>query len=220
MSAPLRDAIRALPARAWTPTLTASNDERGGADVAEVTGMLAPAHLAGWPDGLRLIVRRERPHPGAQLLAFEERDGYRYQVFATNTSVGQLAFLDARHRAHARVEDRIRTGKDTSFGRFQISSGDFWANAAWLTLAAMTINMGGAVATLAGHGWSAGRAAARRLAGAGRRAGSGFTTAGGCRSWGCRWSRWWRGRGGRRCGRRRVGRWCASHRSRWCSRVG
>jgi len=71
-----------------------------------------------WPAGLRLIVRRERPHPGAQLDAFEERDGWRYQVFATTTAIGQLGFLDARHRAHARVEDRIRTGKDTGFGRF------------------------------------------------------------------------------------------------------
>ena len=67
------------------------------------------------PD-MRVIVRRELPHPGATLDAFEIRDGYRYQAFTTNTRSGQLAFLEARHRAHARVEDRIRTSKDTGLG--------------------------------------------------------------------------------------------------------
>ncbi len=75
--------------------------------------------LSNWtktcPD-MRVIVRRELPHPGATLDAFEIRDGYRYQAFTTNTPRGQLAFLEARHRAHARVEDRIRTGKDTGLG--------------------------------------------------------------------------------------------------------
>jgi len=83
-------------------------------------------------------VRRERPHPGAQLDAFEERGGYCYQVFATNTTVGQLAFLDAR-RAHARVEGRIRTGKDTGFGRFPSRS--FTINAVWLTTVLTAIDL-------------------------------------------------------------------------------
>ena len=67
---------------------------REGGDTAEVTGLL---DLKRWPDGMRVIVRRERPHPGAQLSLFEERDGWRYQAFVTNTSTGQLAFLEARH---------------------------------------------------------------------------------------------------------------------------
>ena len=68
---------------------------------------------------MRVIVRRERPHAGAQLSLFEETDGWRYQLLATNTPLrspgrlGQIAFLEARHRVHARVEDRIRTGKAT-----------------------------------------------------------------------------------------------------------
>lgn len=77
--------------------------------------------LSKWPDGMRVIVRRERPHPGAQLSLFEEADGWRYQALASNTPVGtggQLAFLEARHRAHARVEDRIRHAKDSGLGRF------------------------------------------------------------------------------------------------------
>jgi hypothetical protein len=62
---------------------------------------------------------RERPHPGAQLDAFEEADGWRYTAFATDTRFGQLAHLDARHRAHARVEDRIRCAKDTGLGLYR-----------------------------------------------------------------------------------------------------
>ncbi len=65
---------------------------------------------------MRVIVRRELPHPGATVDAFEIRDGYRYRAFTTNTPRGQLAFREARHRAHARFEDRIRTGKDTGLG--------------------------------------------------------------------------------------------------------
>ena len=86
-----------------------------------------------WPDGMRVLVRRERPHPGAQLDAFEERDGWRYQAIATNTGVGQLAFLEARHRAHARVEDRIRQAKDAGLGR--LPSKLFAINQVWLELA-------------------------------------------------------------------------------------
>jgi hypothetical protein len=62
---------------------------------------------------MRIIVRREQPSAGAQLCALEEADGWRYQLLATNTPGRQLDFLEARHRAHARVEDRVRTGKDT-----------------------------------------------------------------------------------------------------------
>ena len=80
----------------------------------------------------RVIVRRERPHPGAQLSLFEERDGWRYQAFVTNTTTGQLAFLEARHRALARVEDRIRHAKDTGLGRFP--SREFKINQTCLTL--------------------------------------------------------------------------------------
>ena len=81
---------------------------------------------------MRVIVRRERPHPGAQLSLFEEADGWRYQAFVTNTTTGQLAFLEARHRAHARVEDRIRHAKDSGMGRFP--SREFDINQVWLRL--------------------------------------------------------------------------------------
>lgn len=110
-----RDAIDWLPTQAWTPAVDAEGRHRDGAHVAELTGLLPAGMLADYPPGTRILVRRERPHPGAQLSVFEDRDGWRY---ATDTSAGQLAFLDARHRAHARVEDRIRCGKNTGLGRF------------------------------------------------------------------------------------------------------
>ena len=109
---------------------------RDGAQVAELTGLLA---LSGWPAGMRVIVRRERPHPGAQLSLFEERDGWRYTAFVTNTTVGSLQWLEVRHRAHARVEDRIRCAKDIGLRR--LPSREFAINAAWCTAAAIAADL-------------------------------------------------------------------------------
>lgn len=126
-----RTAITAIPESIWVAAIDSAGGLREGAHVAEITGLLAAAALGGHPEGTRVIVRRERPHPGAQLSLFEESDGWRYTAFATDTPVGQLPFLDARHRAHARVEDRIRCGKDTGLNRFP--SRDYAINTAWLT---------------------------------------------------------------------------------------
>jgi len=116
----VRDAIAQVPKWAWQAASDADGDLREHADVVEVTGLLDLSTWTKHCPGMRVIVRRELPHPGATLDAFEIRDGYRYryryQAFTTNTPRGQLAFLEARHRAHARVEDRIRTGKDTGLG--------------------------------------------------------------------------------------------------------
>jgi len=130
ITGPMRRAIATCPEAAWGPALNPDGDIRDGAEVAELTGFLSPRMLAKWPDGMRVIVRRERPHPGAQLSMFEEIDGWRYQAFVTNTRTGQLQFLEARHRAHARVEDRIRHAKDTGLGR--LPSREFALNQAWL----------------------------------------------------------------------------------------
>jgi len=132
MSDHVQQTILALPDYAWTPAVQIDGSLREGADVAELTGMLPDLLAAGWPPAMRVIVRRERPHPGAQL-TFSDIHGYRFQTFATNTRIGQLSALEARHRAHARVEDRIRTGKDTGYGRFP--SRHFQINAVWLELA-------------------------------------------------------------------------------------
>jgi hypothetical protein len=133
-----RHAIDTLPAIAWTPAIDADGEPRKGADVAELTTLPTDA-LTDYPTGTRIIVRRERPHPGAQLSLLEERDGFRYQCLATDTAVGQLAFLDAHHRAHARVEDRIRCGKDTGLAPFP--SRQFGINTAWLTVAMLAVDL-------------------------------------------------------------------------------
>jgi hypothetical protein len=135
-NAALTSAISRLPTRAWTPALTAEGEVREHAEVAEVTGLL---DLTGWPEGMRVILRREHPHPGAQLSLFEAHDGYRYQAFATNTRVGQLALLEARHRAHARVEDRIRAAKDTGLGR--LPSREYTINQAWIQIVAVAADL-------------------------------------------------------------------------------
>ena len=71
-----------------------------------------PLCFSSWPAGTRLILRRERPHPGAQL-RITDVDGHRIVGILTNTPGGQLPDLELRHRRHARVEDRIRNAKDT-----------------------------------------------------------------------------------------------------------
>ena len=105
----------------------------------EVVDLLDLSRSAKHCPGMRVIVRRELPHPGATLDAFEIRDGYRYQAFTTNTRRGQLAFLEARHRAHARVEDRIRTGKDTELGHLPSRHQNI--NAVWVELALIATDL-------------------------------------------------------------------------------
>jgi hypothetical protein len=110
------------------------------AHVIELTGLLREGpggdQLKAWPESMRVFARRERPHPGAQLTLFEAEDGWRYSLWATNLPAqtrgwrGQCAYVDAAHRVHARVEDVIRTGKDTGPGRFP--SRDYQVNKAWL----------------------------------------------------------------------------------------
>ena len=127
----VQTAILALPEQAWQPALDPDGRPRRGAWVAE----LATLELArsGWPKGTRAICRRERPHPGARpKLAFTDQHGHRFQVFITNQPDPDPAVLEARHRPHAHVEDRIRTAKAT--GLRNLPFADFGANDAWLTL--------------------------------------------------------------------------------------
>ena len=80
-------------------------------------------------------MRKERPHPGAQL-RFTDSDGYRVTGFLTDTPDSviprQLAGLELRHRRHARVEDRIRQAKAAGLANLPFNSFD--ANAAWLEI--------------------------------------------------------------------------------------
>jgi hypothetical protein len=138
---PIRRAIltmKQLRPDDWIPALDGDGEPRPGAEVCELTGLVPDD---GYPPGTRFIVRREHPHPGAQLSLFDTIEGLRHQVFATDTPPGHgsIQYLEARHRGHARVEDRIRCGKDTGFGRFP--SRNFAINAAWLELAMTGIDL-------------------------------------------------------------------------------
>ncbi len=134
-------AIALLRHSDWSAAIDTEGNPRPPeeAAVAEITGLLPAATLTAYPPGTRVIVRRERPHPGAQLDLVEQADGCRYTALATDTRVGQHAFLDARHRAHARVEDRIRTGRDTGLGR--LPSREFAINAAWLVATMIAVDL-------------------------------------------------------------------------------
>jgi len=80
---------------------------------------------------MRIIARRERPHPGAQLRITDD-EGWRITVFATNTAGGRLADLEVRHRLRARAEDRIRGLKDTGLANLPLQA--FAKNQIWLEL--------------------------------------------------------------------------------------
>ena len=122
---------RMIPEDCWTAALDADGEPREGADVAEFTGVL---NLEKWPAGMRVIVRRECPHPGAQL-RFEDVDGYRLTAFATNTKAGQHATLELRHRRRARCEDRIRNAKDTGLRNLPLYGFD--QNRIWCEIVAL-----------------------------------------------------------------------------------
>ena len=124
-----REAILRLPENAWRPALNGDGEVREGAWVAELTDRV---NLKRWPDGTRLICRRERPHPGAQL-TFQDVDGHRFQCFITDQKDMDIAALEVLHRQHAEVEDRVKTVKATGAEHLPFHSFD--ANAAWLELA-------------------------------------------------------------------------------------
>jgi hypothetical protein len=129
----VQDAVDTLNlGNAWYPAIDTNGGIRDGAWVAEATDLV---NLSSWPPGTRLILRKERPHPGAQL-RFTDADGMRVTAFITDTPAGvvagQVAGLELRHRQHARVEDRIRELKNAGLRNLPCQAFD--ANAAWLEI--------------------------------------------------------------------------------------
>ena len=134
---PVQDALAALPKQAWRAARDPDGRPRDGAQVAELTRWMPPT-LTGWPPGMRIIARRERPHPGAQLHITDD-DGWRITVFATNTVGGRIADLEVRHRLRARAEDRIRGLKDTGMTNLPLQA--FTKNQIWLELACLAYEL-------------------------------------------------------------------------------
>jgi hypothetical protein len=131
----MQAAILQVPARSWTPAYDGNGQARDGAWIADITGML---HLDSWPAGMRVIIRKERPHPGAQL-RFTDIDGHRFTAFATDTRRGQLADLELRHRRRARCEDRIRGAKDTGLRNLPLKGFD--QNQIWCEIVALACEL-------------------------------------------------------------------------------
>jgi hypothetical protein len=135
ISEDMQAAILKVPADSWTPAYDGDGQVRDGAWVADITGML---DLSSWPAGMRVIVRKERPHPGAQL-RFTDIDGHRFTAFATGTKKGQLADLELRHRRRARCEDRIRCAKDTGLRNLPLKG--FAQNQLWCEIVALACEL-------------------------------------------------------------------------------
>jgi len=125
---PVRAAILEVPEPAWVTALDQDGSARANGEVAELTGRV---ELGSWPEGARLIVRRERPHPGAQL-SFSDHDGHRFQAILTDQDDQDIAVLECRHRQRAHVEDRIRDDKDTGLAKFPFKQ--FALNQVWLEI--------------------------------------------------------------------------------------
>jgi hypothetical protein len=124
----VRTAILAIPEDAWAPALERDGSVRKNGQVAEITNSI---DLSSWPERSRVIVRRERPHPGAQL-SFTDHDGYRFQAILTDQTGENIAIIECRHRQHAHVEDRIRDDKDTGLRKFPFK--EFKHNEVWLEI--------------------------------------------------------------------------------------
>jgi hypothetical protein len=123
----------------WQPATGEGGQAREDAFVADITGLLGD--LTSWPKGHRIIARKEPLHPRyvKDASAYEIKKQARYQTFATNSRRGQVAFLDARHRKHARVEPKIRDQKASGMGL--LPSREMSVNAAWLTATAIAADL-------------------------------------------------------------------------------
>ncbi len=125
----VRDGLLMAQEEDWVRAVEREGGVRDGAQVVELTGLVT---LDGWPEDLRLLCRRERPHPGAQLALFDTHAGFRHTCFVTNTQSDDLAALELRHRGHARVEDRVRCAKACGLANLPFDS--FCRNEAWVAL--------------------------------------------------------------------------------------
>jgi hypothetical protein len=128
LSEPVREAIIAVQQAAWERAIRADGTEREHSQVCEITDRV---DLSAWTEGCRLIARRTKLREGDQQ-SFADHDGYRLAVFITDQQGESIPQLDLDHRGHARVEDRIRQGKDCGLSNLPFRS--FAQNQVWLWL--------------------------------------------------------------------------------------
>lgn len=128
LTEPVREAIARIPAGRWVAAQEQDGSARENGEVAEATDLI---DLSAWPEGSRLLVRRERPHPGAQL-SFTDHDGHRFQAILTDQEGADIATIECRHRARARAENEIADDKDTGLEKLPFRA--FAMNAVWLEL--------------------------------------------------------------------------------------
>lgn len=124
----VRAAILNVPENTWVSTLATDGSERENGQVAEIT---EDVDLGSWPAGSRLLVRRERAHPGAQL-SFTDHDGHRFQATLTDQPDVDIQLLERRQRQRAHAEDHIRNDKDTGLRNMPFR--DFEHNRVWLAI--------------------------------------------------------------------------------------
>jgi len=129
ISGSVRDALLLAQEEDWVRATEIGGGIREGAEVIELTEVI---ELKAWPADMRVLCRRERPHPGAQLSLFDTHAGWRHTCFITNTKGDDIAGLELRHRGHARVEDRVRCWK--ACGLANLPFDGYCANEAWVAV--------------------------------------------------------------------------------------
>jgi len=151
----VKAAVETIPESAWVDAIDGDDGPRDGAQVADLTDWMpaptmptrSPARFGPqhWPATMRVIARRERPHPGAQL-RLTDHNGWRITCFATNTGVdptGRAGWpvqdLEVRHRQRARAEDRIRNLKDTGLRNLPFHG--YAHNQIWLEIVALAADL-------------------------------------------------------------------------------
>ena len=135
------EAIGRVPAGARQPAIGQDGDVLEDTFAADITGLLDLQEWTGKIPGLRIILRDEPLHPRYRQRATEREKklGRRYQLIATNTRAGQVAWLDARHRSHVHVENDVKQAKAPGLNRWPSRH---WAvNVAWTQIVALAANL-------------------------------------------------------------------------------
>lgn len=101
LTAALAQTIMVIPKNHWMRAISADGaEERDTGEVAEITDLV---DMSRWPEAMRMLIRREEPHPGAQL-TFTDVEGYRYQVFVTDLPGPDICFIEALYRGRGRCD--------------------------------------------------------------------------------------------------------------------